>query len=195
MPIVAGRIGFLILQSTGFCNLDFSYCSLSNPANLRQTTDLGTAPQVTRLMFTPNVLCSLDIVWQAGKPLILNPIYYRKSIKIIEEAKPPDVSVHYGVQTDGTLINYASIDHKFTMDVSLDRPCDLHDDHLKYHNGSGSCGPVVAGIANLQARRHPFHCISVAAAQTLPRAANFFAHYSCAHPRAVGLNTLSGSSP
>jgi uncharacterized protein len=191
--VIAGPIDLVILQSTGFCNMDCSYCYLPDRANTRQTMDLATVAEVTRLIFASDLLKrDLDIVWHAGEPLTLSPAYYRKAIRIIEEARPPDVTVHYGAQTNGTLINDAWIDlfeeHKFTVGISLDGPRDLHDRHRKYRNGSGSYDRVVAGIAKLQARHYPFHFIGVATTRTLSRAADLFAHYSSFHPTAFGLN-------
>jgi uncharacterized protein len=193
MRTVVGPIGLVILQSTGFCNINCSYCYLPDRANSRQAMDLPTVAEVARLIFTSNLFKrDLDIVWHAGEPLALNPAYYRKAIEIIETAKPPDLTVHYGIQTNGTLINDAWIDlfkeHKITVGISLDGPRDLHDRYRKYRNGSGSYDRVVAGIRKLQARNYPFHFIGVVTAQSLPRAADLLAHYGSFRPTALGLN-------
>jgi len=193
MAIVGGPIGLVILQSTGFCNMDCSYCYLPNRANSRQTMDLSTVTEVARLIFTSGLLKhELDIVWHAGEPLALNPAYYREAIRIIEEANPTGIAVHYGVQTNGTLINDAWIDlfeeHKITVGISLDGPRDLHDRHRKYRSGSGTYDRVVAGVKNLQARNYPFHFIGVVTAQALSRPADLLAHYWSFHPTALGLN-------
>src|SRR4051812_5551691 len=176
MQSMVGPLGLVILQSTGFCNIDCSYCYLPDRANSRQTMDFSTVAEVARLIFTSKLLKrDLDMVWHAGEPMTLNASYYREAIRIIEAARPPDIAVHYGMQTNGTLISDAWIDlfeeHKIKVGVSLDGPRDLHDRHRKYRNGSGSHDRVVAGIAKLQARHYPFHFIGVVTAQTLSRAA------------------------
>jgi uncharacterized protein len=190
---MVGPIGLVILQSTGFCNMDCTYCYLPDRANSRQTMNLSTVADVARLIFTRHLLKhDLDIVWHAGEPLTLKPDYYRQAIRIIEAVRPPDIAVHYGVQTNGTLINDAWVDlfeeHRVTVGISLDGPRDLHDQHRKYRSGTGSHDRVVAGIAKLQARNYPFHFIGVVTAQTLPRAADLLAHYRSFHPTAFGLN-------
>src|SRR5712692_3089260 len=94
MRPTVGPIGLVILQSTGFCNIDCSYCYLPDRANSRQIMDLSTVAEVARLIFNPELLKhGLDIVWHAGEPLTLKPTYYREAIRIIEAARPPDIAV------------------------------------------------------------------------------------------------------
>jgi uncharacterized protein len=93
--LVAGPIGLVVLQSTGFCNIDCAYCYLPDRANPRQTMELSTVEEVTRLIFDSTLLKhNLDIVWHAGEPLTLSPDYYGRAIEIIERRRPHDVDVH-----------------------------------------------------------------------------------------------------
>jgi uncharacterized protein len=191
--MIAGPIGLVILQSTGFCNMDCSYCYLPDRTNSRHAMDLSTVAEAARLIFTSNLLKrDLDIVWHAGEPLTLAPTYYRNAIGIIEKARPPGMAVHYGLQTNGTLISDAWIDlfeeHNIKVGISLDGPRDLHDRHRKYRSGSGSYDRVVAGVRKLQGRKYPFHFIGVVTAQAISRAADLIAHYWSFHPTAFGSN-------
>jgi uncharacterized protein len=193
MRFMAGPIDLVVLQSTGFCNIDCGYCYLPERANPRQTMALSTVTEVARLIFEPALLNGeLDIVWHAGEPLTLKPSYYAEAIDIFEAARPSTCAVHYGIQTNGTLIDDAWIDffeeHDITVGVSLDGPRDLHDRYRKYRNGSGSYDRVVAGIRKLQARRYPFHFIGVVTAHTLSRASDLLEHYRSFQPTALGLN-------
>jgi uncharacterized protein len=188
-----GPIGLVVLQSTGFCNIDCAYCYLPDRNNARQTMDLGTLAQAARLVFDQRLTKNeLDIVWHAGEPLTLPPAYYEEAIETIEAARPSTIKVHYGIQTNGTLIDDAWVDlferHAITVGVSLDGPRDLHDRNRKYRNGSGSHDRALAGIGKLQARGYPFHFIGVVTAHTLPRAAELIRYYWGLHPTAVGLN-------
>src|SRR5262249_30149363 len=118
--------------------------------------------------------------------------YYEQAIAIVEAARPDGIRVHYGIQTNGTLIDDDWIDffarHSVTVGVSLDGPRDLHDAHRKYRNGAGSHDRVIAGIAKLQARDYPFHFIGVVTAQSLSRAAELARYYRAFRPTAIGLN-------
>lgn len=191
--LVAGPLGLVVLQSTGFCNIDCAYCYLPDRANPRQTMTLATVAEVVRLIFDRSLLKhELDIVWHAGEPLTLPPTYYSQAIEIIERERPQNLAVHYGIQTNGTLIDDAWIDlfeqRKITVGISLDGPRDLHDRNRKYRNGSGSHERALAGIAKLQARGYPFHFIGVVTAPTLSRGSELIDYYQSFGPTAIGLN-------
>jgi uncharacterized protein len=191
--LVAGPIGLVVLQSTGFCNIDCAYCYLPDRANPRQTMELSTVEEVARLIFDSRLLKQdLDIVWHAGEPLTLSPDYYAQAIAIIERRRPEGVDVHYGIQTNAILIDDAWIDlferHAITVGVSLDGPRDLHDRNRKYRNGSGSHERAVAGIAKLQARFYPFHFIGVVTTPSLSRGSELIDYYQRFGPVAIGLN-------
>jgi uncharacterized protein len=188
-----GPISLVVLQSTGFCNIDCAYCYLPDRGNARQTMGLSTVARAARLIFESGLLKDrLDIVWHAGEPLTLPPAYYAEAIKLIEAARLARVAVHYGFQTNGTLIDDAWIDlferHAISVGVSLDGPRDLHNRYRKYRNGAGSHDRVVAGIAKLQARGYPFHFIGVVTADSLPRAAELLRYYWIFRPTGLGLN-------
>jgi uncharacterized protein len=122
----------------------------------------------------------------------LPPSYYGQAIEIIERQRPRDVTIHYGIQTNGTLIDDAWINlfkqHKVTVGISLDGPRDLHDRNRKFRNGSGSHDRAIAGIAKLQARGYPFHFIGVVTEPSLSRGSELLDYYQRFGPTAIGLN-------
>jgi uncharacterized protein len=193
MRQAVGPIGLVLLQSTGFCNIDCAYCYLPDRSNVRHRMPVATVAQAARLIFESGLLKdSVDIVWHAGEPLTLPPAYYDEAIATIEAARPAGVRVHYGFQTNGTLIDDAWIDlferHAINIGISLDGPRDLHDRNRKFRNGKGSHDKVSAGIARLRARNYPFHVIGVVTSATLPRAAELMRYYRDLGPTYVGLN-------
>jgi len=193
MGAAFGPVGLVVLQSTGFCNIDCSYCYLPDRAKPHQRMELATVAATARLIFDDAVLDrEIDLVWHAGEPLTLPPDYYEQAIAIVEAARPQGLQVHYGIQTNGTLIDDAWIDlfekHSVTLGISLDGPRDLHDGKRKYRNGAGSHDRVIAGIAKLQARGYPFHFIGVVTAHSLSRAGELARYYRAFRPTAIGLN-------
>ena len=193
MRPAVGPIGLLVLQSTGFCNINCSYCYLPDRGNARQTMEPATVARAAQLIFASGLVKDrLDIVWHAGEPLTLPPAYYAAAIEIIEAARPAGVAVHYGFQTNGTLIDDDWIDlferHAIGVGISLDGPRDLHDRNRRYRNGAGSHDRVVAGIAKLKVRGYPFHFIGVLTAESLPRAAELLRYYWSFRPTSFGLN-------
>ena len=193
MRDLVGPIGLVVLQSTGFCNIDCSYCYLPNRSDPRRTMDLATVARVAQLIFdSPLLKGDIDLVWHAGEPLSLPPQYYSQAIEVIEKVKPSGVAVHYGVQTNGTLIDDEWIDlfkrHQFNVGISLDGPRDLHDANRKYRSGQGSYDRVTAGISRLQARGYPFHVIGVLTELSLTRVQDLVKFYWQLRPTAIGLN-------
>jgi uncharacterized protein len=72
-----GPLGLVLLQSTGFCNIDCAYCYLPDRSNARHRMSMATAAQAARLIFESGLIKdSVDIVWHAGEPLTLPPAYY-----------------------------------------------------------------------------------------------------------------------
>ena len=193
MRHLVGPIGLVVLQSTAFCNIDCRYCYLPNRSDRRQTMDLATVERAAQLIFaSPHLKDELDVVWHAGEPLTVPPEYYSAAIEIIDKAKPDGLTIHYGFQTNGTLIDDAWIDlferHRINVGVSLDGPRDLHDANRKYRNGEGSYDRAMAGIERLRARGYPFHVIGVLTAQSLHRARDLVEFYWQLRPTSIGLN-------
>jgi uncharacterized protein len=155
--------------------------------------DLATVAAVARLIFqSPFFKDSLDIVWHAGEPLTLRPDYYEQAIATLEAARPRNVTLNYGFQTNGTLIDESWIDffekHQINVGISLDGPRHLHDRYRRHRDGLGSFDKVMRGIAKLQAREYPFHIIGVISAQSLPYAAELVEFYRSLRPTMVGFN-------
>lgn len=193
MRDLVGPIGLVILQSTGFCNIDCSYCYLPERANRTHTMDLATVERAAQLIFSSALLKNeIDLVWHAGEPLTLPPAYYNEAIQIIERIRPSELTVHYGIQTNGTLIDNDWIDlferHQIIVGVSIDGPRDLHDANRKYRSGQGSYDRSMAGIGRLQKRNYPFHIISVLTEGSLTRAKELVQFYWQLRPTAIGLN-------
>ena len=188
-----GPVGLVILQSTGFCNIDCSYCYLPDRSNPRQRMELATVAAAARLIFDGAPLGrEIDLVWHAGEPLTLPPDYYERAIEIVEAARPDGLLLRYGIQTNGTLIDDAWIDffekHSINVGISLDGSRDLHDRHRKYRNGAGTHDRVIGGIAKLRARAYPFHVIGVMTSHSLARGFELARYYRALQPTAIGLN-------
>jgi uncharacterized protein len=188
-----GPIGLLLLQATSFCNIDCAYCYLPDRTARRKTMDLATVAAVARLIFrSPFLKDSLDIVWHAGEPLTLRPDYYEQAIAILEDARPRNVMLNYGFQSNGTLIDESWIDffekHQINVGISLDGPRHLHDLYRRNRDGLGSYDKVMRGIAKLQSREYPFHIIGVISAQSLPYATELVEFYRRLRPTTVGFN-------
>jgi uncharacterized protein len=188
-----GPLHLVILQSTSFCNINCSYCYLPDRENAHARMSADTLRRAARLVFESGLVPGdLHVVWHAGEPLTLGRAYYDQAIEIIEAGRPAGIVVHYGVQTNGTLIDDKWIDffeaHDVSVGVSVDGPQDLHDASRRYRNGEGSYAGAARGIAKLRARNYPFHVIGVMTRASLDRGAEIYDAYEQLGAASVGLN-------
>lgn len=155
----------VVIQPTGFCNIDCVYCYLPNRSD-KHVIALETVERVFAELFVGGRSASeLTIVWHAGEPLVVPPEFYRNAFGLIDRLKPHDVCVKHSFQTNGMLINDEWCDlflaHDVGVGVSVDGPEAIHDANRKTRSGKGTHAQTMAGIAKLRARSVPFHVISV----------------------------------
>ena len=191
--MLAGPLRLVVLQSTGFCNIDCSYCYLPDRGDRSTRMSPAVLAKTAELIFSSAVLTeALDIVWHAGEPLTLGVDYYREAVGILEKARPRKVALRYGVQTNAMLLSDDWIDlfeeYHFSVGVSLDGPADLHDAHRRDRAGRGTHARVLDGVCKLQRRNYPFHFIGVVTAAALARGPELFDFYAGLAPTAFGLN-------
>jgi len=138
-----GPIEMVVLQGTSYCNLNCSYCYLSEESRRRsKTMSPDTIRAAFRSIFESSLVGDrLRVSWHSGEPFVLKPDYYREAIDIIldECARSGKHAplVDFDYQTNGTLINEAWIrflkDHedKVTLGISCAGPAFLHDRHRR----------------------------------------------------------------
>ncbi len=174
-------IELLILQPTPFCNIDCSYCYLSNRGDRKRLT-VETLDWLCRRVFNSPFLGErLSIVWHAGEPLVLPPAYYREVFSIIDKYLPGTLTVNHCIQTNGMLINAEwvelIVERAIGIGISIDGPQPFHDKHRITRSGKGTFGATLDGIRQLQQAGVDFHVITVLTAQSLGAADEFFDFY------------------
>lgn len=193
MATSAGPLRLVVLQSTGFCNIDCSYCYLPGRDDRSSRMSPEVLAKAAGLIFaSPLLTDEIDLVWHAGEPLTLGVDYYRQAVGMLEAARPKSVAVHYGFQTNGTLLNDDWIDlfeqYDFRIGISLDGPAAIHDANRRDRAGRGTHARVLAGVDKLKQRGYPFHIIGVITAGTLASASELYDFYAGLGPTAFGLN-------
>ncbi len=184
----------LVLQATPFCNIDCSYCYLPTRQDTRRM-DLATVRAAARHLREDGLLGDrLAIVWHAGEPLVLPPVWYEAAFDVLAEelrATAGLVSTQ-ALQTNATLVDDAWCDlflrHKVQLGVSVDGPAALHDRHRRTRRGGPTHARVLAGISRLQERGVPFHAIAVVTAATLADPAAFFDWFEAHGIHELGCN-------
>jgi len=172
----------VVIQPTGFCNIDCAYCYLPN----RNDKHVMAQATVTRLfseLFSSGWASPrITVVWHAGEPLVVPPSFYREAFATIEALRPKSVEVAHSFQTNGMLINAEwcklFLDWKVGVGVSIDGPRELHDANRRMRNGSGTFDRTLAGIRTLRREGVPFHVISVLGRKSLDMADELLDFYT-----------------
>ncbi|WP_218508289.1 radical SAM protein [Variovorax sp. dw_308] len=188
-----GPIELIVLQGTSFCNLNCSYCYLSESSRKqRGSMSLEAIESVfSRILASPYVGETLHVSWHSGEPLVLPPDYYRRAIDRIlglkKQLLPHGLRVRFDIQTNGTLIDaswcefFKDYRDVLGVGVSCDGPDFLHDAHRHTWAGKPTHRQTVRGMDMLRANDIVFDIIAVVSEKGLayPREfLNFFRPYA-----------------
>ena len=172
-------VDLLVIQPTPFCNINCSYCYLPDRDNPNKIS-INTVERIIDTLVKNKILNGhLSIVWHAGEPLVLPPSFYKPLFKLIDaKLQPLGVSVHYSMQTNGTLITQEWCDfikeENIRIGVSIDGPQQVHDANRKMRNGRGTFDKVIAGINLLKVNNISYHGIAVVSESSITDPKGFF---------------------
>lgn len=156
-------VELVVLQGTSFGNLNCTYCDLS--VESRRTKLAMDSTLIERFfaeLFRSGPLApEVTVLWHSGEPLTLPPSYYDDAISRILDLKASldlnDVSVRFGIQTNGVLINdqwcefFKRHSDRIDVGVSCDGPQELHDLFRVNWNGRTSHSNTLRGMDLLHA--------------------------------------------
>lgn len=179
-------VELVVLQGTSFCNLNCLYCDLS-PESRRIKSSMDTAlidHFFTDLFQSDLAGPELTILWHSGEPLTLPPSYYDNAIarilKLKDDFVSHDITIGFGIQTNGVLINDAWCDFfarhvsHLEIGVSCDGPDDLHDLFRKHWNGRSTHMQTIQGMDLLSRHGIKYKLIAVVNRQTLQEPERFY---------------------
>jgi len=172
VPALKTRL--LILQPTPFCNIDCSYCYLPDRGNRARMAPETIFLAARRLLEDGLADAELTVVWHAGEPLTMPPIYYEGAFDAIARGLGPDCRVTHSMQTNATLVDDSWCEffdrHQVRIGVSVDGPAHLHDAHRRTRTGKGTHEAVLRGLAALRRHSIAHHAIAVVTAGALSQA-------------------------
>ncbi|MBD2750751.1 GRRM system radical SAM/SPASM domain protein [Microvirga sp. BT688] len=190
--VFARRLKLLVLQPTPFCNIDCSYCYLSNRTS-KARMSLQTLDLACRRIFESSLIgSSLDVAWHGGEPLTVPIDWYLEAVDLMAKRSNGEVELQHFFQTNGLLINSKWIRFFFEIGakvgISIDGPADLHDANRRARHGRGTHEKVMAAVHLLQEHSHPFHVITVLTEHSLHEPERLFNFYVQNGIRDVGFN-------
>ncbi|RKS68161.1 uncharacterized protein BZB76_6409 [Actinomadura pelletieri DSM 43383] len=187
-----GPIRRVILQPTGFCNIDCAYCYLPD-RDVRKVMSLDVVEATGRVLAASGLLDDrLEVRWHAGEPLTAPISFYREACTALRAALGGLTDVRFSLQTNGTLVTdrWCDLFEEFGFDVgvSVDGPAELHDANRRTRAGKGTHARTMAGIEVLRSRGIPFWTISVISELTLAHREEYLSFLEDVRPASVGLN-------
>lgn len=191
-PSTPARIDLLVLQASGFCNIDCSYCYLRQRDNkARMSADILTAvsSHLIPSRFAPDLL---SICWHAGEPLAVPLSWYQEAFAQLSAAVRPGQSLRHHFQTNAMLIDPAWIDffqsHAVSLGVSIDGPRAVHDANRVTRRGVGTFERALRGVDQLRAAGLAFDVIAVLTRASLKDPDGLFDCFAALGPRSLGFN-------
>jgi uncharacterized protein len=180
----------VVLQGTAFCNLNCSYCYLSEESRRNKATMATSTIRAIfdRIFESRFVGRALRVSWHSGEPLVLKPAYYREAVDTILEAatagSTPDVDVTFDIQTNGTLVNrdwcdlLKAYEGRFALGISCDGPASLHDKYRRNWADKPTHHLTHAGMQLLAEHGIEFDVIAVVSLESLEKPHEFLDYFA-----------------
>jgi len=187
--LLLGPVEMVVLQGTGFCNLNCDYCYLSEDSRQNKSKmPIGTTIAIfEKLLHSHYLGDEVRVSWHSGEPLVLKPEYYRAAmdgILELREAQGKNVQITFDIQTNGTLINQEWCNllkeyHEYlSIGISCDGPEFLHDQHRKTWRGMPTHHRTQHGMQLLVDNGIPFDVTAVISPEGLHYPIEFIEFFS-----------------
>lgn len=172
-------VDLLVIQPTPFCNINCSYCYLTDRSNPNKISLATVERIIYSLISDDNLGSHLSLVWHAGEPLALSPSFYKPFFQLFSKMLDPrKISVQHSIQTNATLITEEWCEfiqeYDIRIGVSVDGPKHIHDAKRVTRSGKGTFDKVIVGLELLKKNNINFHGIAVVGDQTLDYPEEFF---------------------
>jgi uncharacterized protein len=186
------RLRLLVLQPTPFCNIDCSYCYLTNRTS-KAVMSLSTLDLACRQVFDSSLVDhELEIAWHGGEPLTVPIGWYERALDVVKIRRPSTVELKHRFQTNGLLLNenwavfFRAANAR--VGLSIDGPADIHDASRRSRNGLGTHSKAMRAVRLLQDHGVNFHVITVLTKTSLEEPERLFDFYVRSGIKEVGFN-------
>lgn len=141
------HISVLIKPASSLCNLRCKYCFYANVSSLREVRSFGKMKSAVARQMIAHIYEDLEdgdqltLAFQGGEPTLAGLSYFRMITSLVA-AQVKDVTVHYALQTNGTVINQKWCaflkEHHFLAGLSIDGTAQYHDANRIDTKGHGT---------------------------------------------------------
>jgi uncharacterized protein len=178
---IIGPLELLIIQASPFCNINCSYCYLTDRSDKERIKPETVLKIFERIIDEKLYYNKFTFLWHAGEPTTVPINLYEEIFSLINEKCPDDLKITHSFQTNGTLLNQNWCDffkkHNCRIGVSIDGPKHIHDKNRLTRSGKGTFDSTLNGIDLLKLNNISFSTISVVTAYSLNFAQEIFTFF------------------
>ncbi len=162
------RFHAMIKPVGAWCNLNCAYCFYLHKSELLEhdgSTRMSeeVLEQHIRQYIEGQTGKVVVFSWQGGEPTLAGLDFFRKVVRLESKYKKPDQQIENDLQTNGLLLNeeWAVFlkQHGFLVGLSMDGPCELHDQYRVSRDGRGTFEKVMAAVKLLHRHKVPFNAL------------------------------------
>lgn len=185
-------IDLLVLQPSGFCNIDCTYCYLPDRANKARMSEEVLERTIQQVLESRWLGQALTVVWHAGEPLAVPMSFYEKAMELFARHNTRGIEITQSFQTNGTLLSAEWCQflkrHDFKIGVSIDGPAWIHDRQRVTRAKKGTHASVMSGVRLLREHGIRFSAIGVLTHDSLDHADAIFDFFHTEGFSGVGFN-------
>ncbi|MCF0092594.1 Anaerobic sulfatase-maturating enzyme [Micromonospora sp. MH99] len=164
--VAAPRIRQVVLKVHSRCNLACDYCYVYRHADQGwrdrpRVMAPGTVSRVADRLAAHVARHGTDrvrVVLHGGEPLLAGPAVLDRTVRTLRAAMPCGVALDVAMQTNGLLLDEATLDlchtHGIDVGVSVDGDRVANDRHRRHADGRGSFAEVAAALRLLARPEH-----------------------------------------
>lgn len=146
------HISVLVKPASSLCNIRCKYCFYANVSSLREVRSFGKMKTDTLEKMIENIYVDLEdgdeltVAFQGGEPTLAGLSYFKKVVETVQ-LQGKKVTVHYAIQTNGTMINdrwcQFLAENNFLVGLSIDGRSDSHNSNRVDAKGKGTFARVI----------------------------------------------------
>jgi uncharacterized protein len=150
------------------CNLACEYCFYLPKEHLYEGSKFRMMDEVQEAFIRQYIEAQevphVTVAWQGGEPTLMGLDFFRRSVKLVDIHKRPDMTVEHTIQTNGTTLDDEWCkflkDNGFLVGLSVDGPKELHDVYRVDPQGRGTHDRVMKGLRHLQEHGVEFNILA-----------------------------------
>ncbi len=162
-------LSILLKPASSGCNLRCAYCFYADEASIRAVPNYGLmSGKVSHTLIEKAVGAaegSVTFLFQGGEPTLAGLDFFRDFVSHTERTAPPELSVRYAIQTNGTLLDGDWCDFfrekGFLVGLSLDGTRACHDRFRRDGAGGGTYDRVLRAARQLEGAGVEYNVLTV----------------------------------